>query len=331
VITESYTSGPTLDDLMRDVMESLQSNGEPTNPSQGPCKELRGVLVELTNPRARISRTETRGKPFSCLGELCWYLAQSNKLEFIRYYIRQYEESADGDIVKGGYGPRLFSWREIDQLENVIETLRTKQDSRQAVVQLFDASDLAEGHKSVPCTCTLQFMLRSGRLHMVTSMRSNDAYIGLPHDIFCFTMLQEILARTLSVELGVYKHAIGSLHLYDRNVEGAQQFLDEGIQSTTSPMPPMPPDDPWSAIQVMLTAEETIRTGQPFDSVMIDAIDPYWADLIRLLQVYRFSKDNDCDRIGEVRGNMASSTYDVFIDQRLSECRKRLMESHELA
>ncbi|MGH9906149.1 MAG: thymidylate synthase [Pyrinomonadaceae bacterium] len=159
------------------------SHGEPINPSQGPCKELRGVLLELTNPRSRISRTETRGKPFSCLGELCWYLAQCNELEFIRYYIRQYEESADGGFVIGGYGPRLFDWKEMNQFQNVTETLRTKRDSRQAVVQLFDSTDLAKNHKSIPCTCTLQFMLRDDRLHLVANMRSNDAYIGLPRHL----------------------------------------------------------------------------------------------------------------------------------------------------
>ena len=327
MLGNSYTSGPTLDDLMRDVIEAILSHGHPTNPSQGPCKELSGVLLELSNPRSRISRTETRGKPFSSLGELCWYLAHSNELEFIRYYIRQYEDSADGEFVTGGYGPRLFNWKELNQLQNVIDTLRLKRDSRQAVVQLFDATDLAKSHKSVPCTCTLQFMLRDGRLHMVTNMRSNDAYVGLPHDIFCFTMFQEIVARTLSVEVGVYKHAVGSLHLYDRNNERAYQFLNEGVQSTTSPMPAMPQGDPWSSIQVLLNAEATIRTNQPFDSELVNVIDPYWADLVRLLQVYRFSKDNQCDRIAEVRGNMASSTYDVFIDQRLNDCRKRITGS----
>src|SRR5712691_3586467 len=126
MLGESYISGPTLDDLMRDVIESLQSNGEPINPSQGPCRELRGVLLELKNPRARLSRTETRGKPFSCLGELCWYLARSNDLEFIRYYIPPYSEWADDDVIVGGYGPRLFDWKEINQLELVTDVLRRK-------------------------------------------------------------------------------------------------------------------------------------------------------------------------------------------------------------
>ena len=61
-------------------------------------------------------------------------------------------------------------------------------------------------------------------------MRSNDAFKGLPHDVFCFTMLQEIFARTLGVHVGVYKHAVGSLHLYDKDRQKANQYLKEGIK-----------------------------------------------------------------------------------------------------
>jgi thymidylate synthase len=329
--SQSYFSGKTIDDLMRDVLEAIKREGDLTSPSKGDCKELRGVILELENSRARLSRTETRGKPFSCLGELCWYLAGSNELAFIEYYIPAYKEWANDGFVIGGYGPRLVNWKGISQLDRVTEVLRSKRDSRQAVVQLFDARDLADNHLSIPCTCTLQFMLRNDKLHIFTNMRSNDAYLGLPHDIFCFTMLQEIIARTLGVEIGVYKHLVGSLHLYDSNADGVQQFLDEGIQSTTLPMPPMPQIDPQPAIHFLLKSEAAIRTDQAFECATLNAIDPYWADLIRLLQVYRFSKAKECDRIEEVRGKMASSTYQVFIDQRLSECRKRLMESHEKA
>jgi len=133
----------------------------------------------------------------------------------------------DADEVFGGYGPRLFNWKGLTQLDNVTDILRRKPDSRQAVIQLFDGDDIVGEHGDVPCTSTLQFMLRGGKLHMLTNMRSNDAFLGLPHDFFCFTMLQEIVARSLSMELGTYKHAVGSLHLYDVDTEAAQQFLGE--------------------------------------------------------------------------------------------------------
>src|ERR1700722_12591720 len=247
-MADAYFSGGTLDDVMRSVIDAIRLHGGRIHPSKGWATELTGVLLELTDPRARLSRTETRGKPYSCLGELCWYLAKTNKLNFISYYIPRYKDYAEGDEVFGAYGPRLFDWKGLNQLANVTDLLGRKRDSRQAVIQLFDGHDIVGEHGDVPCTCTVQFMLRQGVLQMFISMRSNDAFIGLPHDIFCFTMIQEIVARTLSVELGTYKHAVGSLHLYDTDEEAAQQFLGEGWQSTQAPMPSMPVGDPWSEI-----------------------------------------------------------------------------------
>src|SRR5688572_6211574 len=93
-------SGRTLDDLLRKLFAKLLSSTNYISPSRGNARELFGVLLELERPRARLSRTETRGKPFSCLGELLWYLSRDNKLDFIRYYIPAYnQETEDGETV----------------------------------------------------------------------------------------------------------------------------------------------------------------------------------------------------------------------------------------
>lgn len=246
-------------------------------------------------------------------------MAKTNKLEFISYYIPAYKQYADGDEIFGGYGPRLSDWRGLNQLANVSGLLRRNPASRKAVVQLFDAPDIMEEHKHIPCTCTLQFMIRGNELQMFTYMRSNDVLWGLPRDVFSFTMLQEIMARALSVELGTYKHAVGSLHLYDRSKATASRFLNEGWQSTQMPMPAMPTGDPWPGIRLLLEAESSIRIGGTFDAGRLDNVDPYWGDLIRLLQVFRCSKDKDADSIEILRGRMSSDVYRTFIDKRLSQ------------
>jgi len=318
-----YFSASTLDDIMRFVMEGIGAHGEPIKPRKGPAKELVGVLLELTNPRARLSQTEIKGTPYSCLGELCWYLAPSKRLDFIYYYIPKYEESADGDEIFGGYGPRLFQWEGLTQLVTVIDILRNRPDSRQAVVQLFDGHDLIGDHRDVPCTCTLQFLNRADKLHMMVNMRSNDAYLGLPHDFFCFTMLQEILARSLSVGLGTYKHSVGSLHLYDKFDEGARQFLNEGWQPTDAPMPPMPEGDPWAAITSLLESEAAIRTTGKCDPHLVEQLDPYWADLVRLLQVFHFKKARDVSKIAELRKRISSPVYVPFVEKALDQLSRR--------
>src|SRR5260370_23780117 len=233
-MADSYLSGETLDDLMRSVFEEILAHGDRIYPTKGEAAELTSVLLDLTCPRARLSRTETRGKPYSCLGELCWYLAKTNDLGFIFYYVPAYKEFADDNEIFGGYGPRLFNWRGLDQVANITSLLKKNPFARKAVIQLFDAHDIVGKHEDVPCTCTLQFMIRQDKLHMFTNMRSNDALWGLPHDVFCFTMLQEIVAKPLSVQIGSYKHAAVSLHLCERSIKTSPSFLDEGWQTTKS-------------------------------------------------------------------------------------------------
>ena len=311
----------TLDDVMRLVVNELLLHGEPIQSSKGPNRELTGVLLELTNPRSRLSRTETRGKPFSCLGELCWYLGKSDDVDFISYYLSSYSDLAEEHRLRGAYGPRLFGG-DIDQVANVIDLLRRKPRSRQAVIQIFNASDIVGQHKDVPCTCVLQLMVRDSKpsLHMITYLRSNDVLLGLPHDVFCFTMIQEIVARALSLSIGTYRHVVGSIHLYDRDKKKAEQFINEGWQSTDLAMPQMPEGDPSPAVKTLLKAERSIRDGQGLPTDYLEGIHLYWADLVRLLVVFRYSKDKDGESIETVRGEMHSHIYDLFIDQRIRSC-----------
>ena len=200
-----FISRETLDDVLLALYPLLLERSTDTVvATRGETAEIIGALIEIEQPRARLSRSETRGKLFSSLGELLWYLSRDNRLDFIERYVPRYrDESEDGVRVYGGYGPRLFGQRGYDQVRNVIELLGKGSTSRRAVIQIFCAEDIAAIQKEIPCTTTLQFFVRNERLDMVTTMRSNDAYLGLPHDVFCFTMLQEIIARSLGLDIGV--------------------------------------------------------------------------------------------------------------------------------
>jgi thymidylate synthase len=313
-----YMTKTTLDDLLRQVFEKALKHGVAVKTSRGDTIELGSVLLRLSNPRARLSHTEKKGKVFSGLGELLWYLARSNELKFIAYYLPQYEEdSEDGKTLYGAYGPRMFDLRGHNQIQNIVELLTEKPESRRAVVQLFDAEDLAARRKEIPCTCSLQFMIRAGRLNMATVMRSNDAYLGLSHDVFAFTMIQEILARTLNVELGVYTHFVGSLHIYTRHRSAVQKYLQEGWQPTQNvAVPEMPSGDPWPSIQALLQAEAASRRGRD-SKQFLEGLDPYWQDLGRLLQVYRCFKDGNNKEITRIRRKMSSPVFDQYITKKV--------------
>jgi thymidylate synthase len=305
----------SLDDLLRTIFPKILRRGQRVRASKGWNKELTGVVLELRNPLARLSRTETKGTVFSCLGETLWYLAKSNELAFIKYYISIYGRFAETDgTVHGAYGPRLFGMRaRVNQIDNVIKLLRRKPNSRQAVVQLFNAEDLLKDYNDIPCTCTMQFFVRNGSLNAVVHMRSNDAFIGLPHDIFAFTFIQELVARSLGLKLGAYKHMVGSLHIYDADKEKVSKFLKEAYQSRIS-MPRMPAGDPWPNLKKLSKIEARIRQGY---QVHIDRykVPSYWSDLMRLLQIFALNKARKSSRA--VKAKMVSSVYDAYIDKSL--------------
>jgi thymidylate synthase len=164
-------------------------------------------------------------------------------------------------------------------------------------------------------------MLRDDKLHLIASMRSNDAYKGLPHDIFAFTMLQEIMARTLGVDVGPYQQFVGNLHLYDYNEIAAQQYIDEGFQATVV-MPAMPEGDPWPSIRTVLAAEARTRAGETLDANSCGVGD-YWADLIRLLQIFS-AKDNRT--IEALKAKIVFSGYASYIQTRQRRSRPKKNE-----
>jgi thymidylate synthase len=306
--------GSTLDDLMHEAVHSLLQLGELIEPTRGSALELTGVALELSNPRARLSRTETRGKVFSALGELCWYLSGSNELTPITYYIPKYSDEAEDGKVHGGYGPRLFAFDGFDQVQYVIAALSKNKSSRRAVIQIFDHRDVAEKHREVPCTCTLQFLVRGGALQMITYMRSNDAYLGLPHDIFAFTMLQELVAKSVGLPLGRYLHMVGSFHLYTRDQPAAENFLQEGWQTSILPMPTLPDGDPWPGVQQLLVAERHLREGGDISQVPMPTQE-YWKDLALLLCSYAANRRRDWSLLADLRGHVVSNVYDIFIPE----------------
>ncbi|MDM9627632.1 thymidylate synthase [Rhizobium sp. S152] len=303
-----------IDDVLHVLYEALRDKGQFNKGSRGGTRELLGVSLRLRSPRARISRSEDRGKPFSAIGELLWYLSGSDRLEFIQPYIDRYKDDAEDDgRLHGAYGPRLLNMRgEIHQLENIITLLTAKPGSKRAVVQLFDAADLEGDFKEIPCTTTAQFLVRDGRLHLSVTMRSNDAYFGLPHDVFCFTMLQEMVARRLNYEIGEYYHYVGSMHVYEDYLPQLDIYLAEGWHRT-EPMPEMSVGNPFELIRTILEAESAIRSGATFRAEDVIS-DPYWSDILRLVQVF-WASGIDA-RLDELKDQFNGALYKTHLETR---------------
>jgi hypothetical protein len=107
------------------------------------------------------------------------------------------------------YGPRLAS-----QIPRVIDLLRHDHHSRQAVLQL---ADRGEAVRTLPCTSTIQFLVRDDRLETVVTMRSWDLWYGLPYDLVMFGGLALLVARVLRLSPAIATVTAGSVHVYEKH------------------------------------------------------------------------------------------------------------------
>lgn len=318
----------TLDDILHEAFERLLRTGRHvTETTKGENLEASGVVIELTNPRSRMSRSEARHSLFGYLGELLWYLSGDDSLPFIRYYIPKYPDDRNGaSTLRAAYGPRLRD-PDKDQLLWIVEMLQNKRNTRRAVIPLYSVQDTFTDLPEVPCTCSLQFLLRNERLELLTHMRSNDAYVGLPGDVFAFTMIQELVARAINVEVGTYKHLVGSLHLYKANWNDARRFLAEGWQTRHS-MPFMPLGNQLGNLAVVQRLEKALREGR--NPRTPPSLPPYWQDIVQLLRIHKADKKAAKSiEISLLRRGMSSDAYNPYIEtkRRIAQKRERAQQA----
>lgn len=152
--------------------------------------------------------------------EACWILSGRNDVEYIERYCGKIAKfSDDGLFFYGAYGPKV-----VDQMGHVIQALRTDPYSRQAVINIW--REKPAGTKDVPCTLSLQFFIRLGKLHMIANMRSSDVWLGVPYDIFNFSCIANFLRLCMgNLDLGVLYMNAGSRHLYHSNIESCKQVF----------------------------------------------------------------------------------------------------------
>ena len=208
------------DDAFNQVLDALAQYGIESSPRGMKIRELINCNIVVLDPRKRIvSCPQRRFSGAYAFGELVWYLTARNDLAFMDYYSAQMKRNSDdGLTLNSAYGYRIFGHHKMipfDQWENAKRLLREDSDTRQAIIHLHTPNN--QKTKDEVCTLSLQFLIRQGKLDLIVNMRSNDLVLGFTYDAFSFTMLQEMMAVELGVELGHYFHNAGSMHIYERS------------------------------------------------------------------------------------------------------------------
>lgn len=163
------------------------------------------------------------------LAEAWWILSGSNRLEDIQPYMDVYKNFSDDDVfLRGAYGPKV-----VDQIGYVVDSIESDNDTRQAVINIW--RERPGKSKDIPCTLSMQFLLRNGILNMVTTMRSQDIVLGFTYDVFTFSMVAkavQLLLKERGVEctLGTLFLNAGSMHIYERHYKQGGEWVFEEDQ-----------------------------------------------------------------------------------------------------
>lgn len=161
----------------------------------------------------------------SIIYELLWFLNGDTNVKYLQEHnVRIWNEWADENGELGPvYGHQWRSWttREgntIDQISELIQTIKTNPDSRRMIVNAWNVGDI-EKMALPPCHCLFQFYVADGKLSCQLYQRSADVFLGVPFNIASYALLTHMIAQCCDLEVGEFIHSFGDVHIYTNHLE----------------------------------------------------------------------------------------------------------------
>ena len=161
----------------------------------------------------------------SIIYELLWFIAGDTNIKYLKDHgVTIWDEWADenGDLGPV-YGHQWRSWpapdgRSIDQLAQVVETIRRNPDSRRMLVTAWNPAEV-EKMALPPCHCLFQFYVADGKLSCQLYQRSADTFLGVPFNIASYALLTMMMAQVCQLQPGDFIHTLGDAHIYRNHLD----------------------------------------------------------------------------------------------------------------
>lgn len=137
------------------------------------------------------------------------------------------------------YGYQWRSWpapdgRHIDQIKNVVESIKTNPDSRRHIVSAWNVAEIDQ-MALPPCHALFQFYVADGKLSCQLYQRSADVFLGVPFNIASYALLTMMMAQVTGLEPGDFVHTLGDAHLYLNHLKQ----VDTQLERTPRQLPTM--------------------------------------------------------------------------------------------
>ena len=221
-------------DLLADVMRN--GTDRPDRTGTGTRSVFgRQLRFDLTRGFPLLTTKKVHLK--SVIYELLWFLRGETNVRWLQERgVSIWNEWADenGDLGPV-YGSQWRSWpdgrgRTIDQIANVVHSIRTKPDSRRHIVSAWNPAEV-DDMALPPCHCLFQFYVADGKLSCQLYQRSADIFLGVPFNIASYALLTHMVAQVTDLEAGEFIHSFGDVHLYSNHVEQAREQLKRETRS----------------------------------------------------------------------------------------------------
>ena len=161
----------------------------------------------------------------SIVYELLWFLNGDTNVKYLQDHgVRIWNEWADSDGDLGHiYGYQWRSWPDyngghIDQITDVVNTIKNNPDSRRMIVSAWNVADL-NNMNLPPCHAFFQFYVANGKLSLQLYQRSADIFLGVPFNIASYALLLKMMAQVTNLEVGEFVHTLGDAHIYTNHLE----------------------------------------------------------------------------------------------------------------
>lgn len=167
----------------------------------------------------------------SIIHELLWFLNGDTNVKYLQENgVRIWNEWADENGDLGHiYGYQWRSWPDyngghIDQIAEVVNTIKTNPDSRRILVSAWNVADIPNMNLP-PCHAFFQFYVLNGKLSLQLYQRSADIFLGVPFNIASYALLLQMMAQVTGLEAGDFIHTFGDAHIYMNHLEQVQLQL----------------------------------------------------------------------------------------------------------
>jgi thymidylate synthase len=193
-----------------DHLLNVINHGRTASPRGKEVIELTGVSTRI-NAALPVITLASRKMGFRFMAaEAAWILSGDNKVETIRPYSKEIARYSDnGETFFGAYGPKI-----AEQWDYAKTKLMEDPSTRQAIINIW--RDSPPRTLDVPCTLSMQFVIRDNCLDLMVVMRSSDAWLGWVYDSFTQAMIAGAMCAEL-IEVGMQDLTLGDVHLYMQN------------------------------------------------------------------------------------------------------------------